>query len=105
MWRWALALPLFSATLFVSAFILFLVQPIIGKLILPMLGGTPQVWNTCMVFFQTALLAGYGYTHAVTTRLPLRKQLMLHCGFLILPLIFLFPLLTHVGPVGRQLID
>jgi hypothetical protein len=105
MWRWALALPLFSATLFISAFILFLVQPIIGKLILPMLGGTPQVWNTCMVFFQTALLAGYGYTHTATTRLPVRKQLIVHCCFLVLPLIFLFPLIKYVGPVGRALID
>jgi len=52
------ALPIFAVTLFVSAFILFLVQPIVGKMILPKLGGTPQVWNTCMVFFQAALLAG-----------------------------------------------
>src|SRR5207253_11000890 len=55
--RWPLALPLFAVTLFVSAFLLFLVQPMIGKLILPKLGGTPQVWNTCMLFFQLALLA------------------------------------------------
>ena len=86
-----MALPLFSATLFISAFILFLVQPIIGKLILPMLGGTPQVWNTCMVFFQTALLAGYAYTHTSTSRFPLHKQLMVHCGLLFLPLLILMP--------------
>ena len=55
-WRWPLALPIFVITIFVSAFLLFLVQPIVGKLILPKLGGTPQVWNTCMVFFQSALL-------------------------------------------------
>ena len=54
-----MALPLYALTLFISAFILFLVQPIIGKIILPKLGGTPQVWNTCMVFFQMVLLAGY----------------------------------------------
>jgi hypothetical protein len=84
-----LALPLFAATLFVSAFILFLVQPIIGKMILPALGGTPQVWNTCMVFFQAALLAGYAYTHTVSTRLPLRKQLILHGALLFLPIILL----------------
>src|SRR4051812_38013916 len=53
----------FSFTLFVSATLLFLVQPMIGKLILPQLGGTPAVWNTCMVFFQGVLLVGYGYTH------------------------------------------
>ncbi len=64
-----MALPFFALTLFVSAFILFLVQPIVGKIILPKLGGTPQVWNTCMVFFQMVLLAGYAYTHNATSRL------------------------------------
>jgi len=86
-----LALPLFAVTLFVSAFLLFLVQPMIGKLILPKLGGTPQVWNTCMMFFQMALLAGYGYTHTVSTRLPLRKQLVIHGILLLLPLAVLLP--------------
>ena len=57
-----MALPIFAVTLFVSAFLLFLVQPMIGKMILPNLGGTPQVWNTCMVFFQMALLAGCGWS-------------------------------------------
>jgi hypothetical protein len=87
-----LALPIFAITLFVSAFMLFLVQPMIGKMILPALGGTPQVWNTCMVFFQAALLAGYAYTHTVSTRLPLRKQLIMHAVLLILPLILLLAL-------------
>jgi hypothetical protein len=81
-----LALPLYAATLFVSAFILFLVQPMIGKLILPKLGGTPQVWNTCMVFFQMVLLAGYAYTHAVSNRLRLRQQLIIHAVLLLVPL-------------------
>jgi hypothetical protein len=82
---------LFAVTLFVSAFILFLVQPIIGKLILPKLGGTPQVWNTCMVFFQMVLLLGYFYTHAVSTRLKPRQQLILHSCLLVLPFIVLWP--------------
>lgn len=86
-----MALPLFAITLFVSAFLLFLVQPMIGKMILPKLGGTPQVWNTCMLFFQTALLAGYGYTHSISTKLPLRRQLIIHCVLLALPLLFLLP--------------
>jgi hypothetical protein len=77
--------------LFISAFILFLVQPIVGKIILPKLGGTPQVWNTCMVFFQTMLLAGYAYTHNASTRLTLRQQLMAHAGLLLIPLIVLLP--------------
>src|SRR5437879_4304108 len=89
-WRWPLALPIFTITIFVSAFLLFLVQPLIGKLILPRLGGTPQVWNTCMLFFQTTLLLGYFYTHA-TSKLTLRRQMILHCGLLIVPLLFLLP--------------
>jgi hypothetical protein len=81
-----LVLPLYAVTLFVSAFLLFLVQPMIGTMILPSLGGTPQVWNTCMVFFQSALLAGYAYSHTVTTRLPLRKQMVVHGLFLLVPI-------------------
>ncbi|MSQ94559.1 MAG: hypothetical protein EXR98_08375 [Gemmataceae bacterium] len=84
-----MALPMFVITLFVSAFLLFLVQPMIGKLILPKLGGTPQVWNTCMVFFQSVLLLGYAYTHTVSTRLKLRKQLMLHSALLAVPVVML----------------
>lgn len=96
-----MALPLFACTLFVSAFFLFLVQPIVGKMILPKLGGTPQVWNTCMVFFQTALLAGYAYTHTVSTRLKLRQQLMLHGIMLAVPFAVLLPLIFP-GPFYIQ---
>jgi hypothetical protein len=84
-----LALPLFAVTLFVSAFLLFLVQPMIGKMILPKLGGTPQVWNTCMLFFQTVLLAGYAYTHNLSTRLRIRIQLAVHTILLGLPIVVL----------------
>jgi len=86
-----LALPLFALTLFVSAFLLFLVQPMVGKMILPRLGGTPQVWNTCMVFFQSVLLAGYAYTHTVSTRLTVRRQLLIHSILLLVPFLVLFP--------------
>ncbi len=86
-----MSLPLYAATLFVSAFILFLVQPMIGKMILPKLGGTPQVWNTCMVFFQTVLLMGYFYTHLVSTRLKARQQILLHGLMLLIPLAILLP--------------
>src|ERR1700736_1714844 len=97
-WRWPLDLPIFAITLFVSAFLLFLVQPMIGKLILPKLGGTPQVWNTCMVFFQSALLLGYAYTHSVSTRLKLRQQLMIHGGILAVPILVMlvFPIYATV---------
>lgn len=87
-----MALPLFAITLFVSAFLLFLVQPMIGKMILPKLGGTPQVWNTCMMFFQTALLAGYGYTHSVSTKLGLKRQLIVHGCLLLVPIVVLLVL-------------
>lgn len=88
----------FTLTIFVSAFMLFLVQPLIGKLILPKLGGTPQVWNTCMLFFQSALLLGYAYTNAVSTRLKLRQQLMLHSAVLGIPILvmILFPIYHRV---------
>jgi spermidine synthase len=80
---------LFALTLFVSALLLFLVQPLIARMILPLLGGSPAVWNTCMVFFQAALLAGYLYAHCATTFLRPRHQVMLHAGLLLLPLLFL----------------
>jgi hypothetical protein len=85
-----LALIHFAITLFVSAFILFLVQPLIGKLVLPKLGGTPQVWNTCMVFFQMVLLLGYGYTHFVSTKLKPRAQVILHSVVLLLPFVVFY---------------
>ncbi|MBI2805489.1 MAG: hypothetical protein HYX68_10975 [Planctomycetes bacterium] len=98
-----MALPIYALTLFVSAFILFLVQPIVGKIILPKLGGTPQVWNTCMVFFQMVLLAGYAYTHNATTRLTLRQQLIAHGALLLLPLTLLLPFPFAIG--GADMVD
>jgi hypothetical protein len=84
-------LLMFALTLFTSAFLLFLVQPMVGKLITPLLGGTPAVWNTCMVFFQALLLAGYAYSHATSTWLGARKQAVLHLCVLLIPFAF-FPL-------------
>ena len=54
-------LLLYALTLFTGATLLFVMQPMVGKMILPLLGGTPAVWSTCMVFFQAALLGGYAY--------------------------------------------
>jgi len=71
---YGLMLLVFAVTLFVSATLLFLVQPMVGKMILPLLGGTPAVWNTCMVFFQAMLLLGYLYAHLTSTWLGVRKQ-------------------------------
>jgi hypothetical protein len=80
---------LFCLTLFVSAALLFCMQPMIAKMILPLLGGTPAVWNTCMVFFQAVLLAGYTYAHATSSWLGIRRQLTLHLVILTLPFIVL----------------
>ncbi|MFL6227258.1 MAG: hypothetical protein ACJ741_00610, partial [Pyrinomonadaceae bacterium] len=69
------ALPLlFSATLFVSAALLFWVEPMVAKMLLPLLGGTPAVWNTCLLFFQTMLLAAYAYALFASRRLTPRQQ-------------------------------
>ena len=80
---------LFAITLFVSATLLFLVQPMIAKMILPLLGGTPAVWNTCMVFFQAALLAGYAYVHVLTNGLKVRRQVLVHMVLLCIPIVVL----------------
>jgi hypothetical protein len=77
---------LYAATIFVSAALLFVVQPMFARMVLPVLGGSPAVWNTAMVFYQAALLAGYAYAHATTSRLGARKQAVLHVVVLILPL-------------------
>src|SRR5262249_1567544 len=76
-------------TLFVSATLLFLVQPMIAKMVLPLLGGTPAVWNTCMVFFQAALLVGYAYAHAITNWFSVRRQVQLHTLLLFIPIVVL----------------
>jgi len=80
---------LFSATLFVSAGLTFLVQPMFAKFVLPLFGSTPAVWNTSMLFFQTTLLAGYLYAHESTRRLGVRRQTALHLGVLLVGLLVL----------------
>lgn len=72
----------YAATIFISSFLLFLVQPIIAKQILPWFGGSAAVWTTCLVFFQSALLAGYAYAD-LTTRLGPRRQALLHVLLLV----------------------
>jgi hypothetical protein len=71
-------LVLFAVTMFTSAGLLFSVEPLLGKLVLPLFGGTPGVWATCTLFFQVMLLGGYLYAH-LGARLPLRTQLVVHC--------------------------
>ncbi len=68
----------FGLSIFTGAFLLFLVQPLIAKFILPWFGGSPAVWTTCMLFFQVLLLGGYAYAHLISTKLKPRKQALLH---------------------------
>jgi hypothetical protein len=93
---------LFSAALFISAGLLFWIQPLIAKTLLPLLGGAPAVWNTCLLFFQTMLLLGYLYALASSRWLSLRSQAAVHVSLLLLVAIYLFrspahaPILTSV---------
>jgi hypothetical protein len=75
-------LPAFAATLFVSALLLFAVQPMFTKMVLPLLGGSPAVWSVAMVFFQATLLAGYAYAHAATRWLDPRHAVLVHVALM-----------------------
>lgn len=97
-------LPIFAATIFTSATILFLVQPMVGKILLPYLGGTPAVWNTCMLFFQALLLAGYAYSHWSTSRLSPQTQVKLHLVVLGLALVVLFLLRFDIDPLAKGIL-
>lgn len=79
----------FAITLFLSATLLFLVQPMIGQMITPKFGGTPAVWITCMTFFQAALLIGYSYAHFAPNWLGSRRQILVHLALLLVPFLFL----------------
>ncbi|MBI1353126.1 MAG: hypothetical protein GC160_02185 [Acidobacteria bacterium] len=73
---------LFAITVFLGAFLLFQVQPLLGRYILPWFGGGPSVWTSCMLFFQTLLLGGYAYAHGIASRLSPRWQARLHLALL-----------------------
>ncbi len=90
---------LFAATAFLSAGLLFAVQPMIGKMLLPLLGGVPAVWNTCLVFFQAALLVGYAHAHLATRAGHVRRQLLLYLALAVSALAVL-PLRVPAGPLG-----
>jgi len=80
---------LFAVAIFTSASLVFVVQPMVTKLVLPMLGGSPAVWNTAMVFFQTALLAGYGYAHLLQKVGSIKTQVAIHLALLVAAALFL----------------
>src|SRR5579872_5478033 len=79
-------MPLYALTILVSAFLLFQVQPVIAKIILPWFGGSAAVWTVCLLFFQMVLLLGYLYAHAVVRYLRPRAQMLVHCGLLLVSL-------------------
>ena len=89
---------LFAATIFLSALLLFWIQLVMAKMLLPRLGGTPAVWNTCMLFFQVMLLAGYYQVVVTTSRFGVRKQAIFHGALLLISCLFL-PL-TFAGNPG-----
>lgn len=87
---------LYGCLIFSSAFLLFQIQPIIGKMILPWFGGSVAVWSTCMVFFQVLLLLGYSYAHVTTRYLKPRPQALLHVALLSVS-VFLLPITVEAA--------
>src|SRR5262245_35064957 len=96
-------MPFYALTIFVSAFLLFLVQPVMAKQILPWFGGSATVWATCLVFFQTALLAGYAYSDFVVRQLDSKAQIRLHIMLLVVSMVVL-PIIpaAHWKPEGAE---
>ena len=82
-------LVLFALTTLASAFLLFWIEPLFAKMVLPLLGGSPAVWNTCLMYFQAMLLVGYLYAHLTSRWLSTRRQVVVHVGLLILALVAL----------------
>ncbi len=83
------AVPLFVLTTFTASALLFLVEPMFAKMVLPKLGGSPSVWNACVLFFQAALLSGYLYAHVTTRWLGARRQAVAHLVLMVTALAFL----------------
>ncbi|MGM0558886.1 MAG: spermidine synthase [Myxococcota bacterium] len=81
----------FALTIFVSATLLFVVQPMVGKMLLPHMGGSSSVWTTCMLFFQAMLVLGYGYAHVLAQKLAPKRQVWLHLVLLVLALAVSLP--------------
>jgi SAM-dependent methyltransferase len=99
----ATILPVFASTLFLSAGLMFLVEPMVAKMVLPRLGGAAAVWSTCLVFFQTMLLLGYAYAHLSTRLLPRRAQVILHVCVLLPLSAAVLPLALGAGaPPAEQ---
>ena len=85
----SLLLRVYAAAIFLSAALLFAVQPMFTKMVIPKLGGSPSVWSVAMVFFQAVLLAGYAYAHVLTSYLPGRRSIIVHLVVMVAALFFL----------------
>jgi hypothetical protein len=95
---------IFASTVFLSAFLLFQIQPIVAKMILPWFGGSSSVWSVCMVFFQAELLLGYAYVHWLHEKLSPNKQVIVHASLLALSLLML-PVAADPSWKGDALTD
>src|ERR671922_3060420 len=80
---------LFAISIFLSAFLLFQIQPMIGKFILPWFGGTPAVWSTLLLFFQVLLTGGYAYAYWLTRRVKVERQANIHSRLILFAIVFL----------------
>jgi hypothetical protein len=90
----------FALTIFLSAFLLFQVQLLLGKELLPLFGGAPAVWTACVLVFQLLFLAGYGYSHGLAAWLPVRRRTSFTAPFWVFPP-FIWPLWPHPPtPIG-----
>lgn len=89
-------LPLYGITIFLSAALMFLLQVIFARMVLPLLGGSPAVWNTAMVFYQAVLLAGYAYAHCLSAKFRIGRQVKIHAVLLVLAALAL-PLAVPTG--------
>lgn len=95
--RLATTIPLYAGTLFLSAFLLFGIQPMFAKMVLPRLGGSPGVWSVAMVFFQSVLLAGYAYAHWLVSRFTIRRAALIHLALMGLVLLVGLPIGIAAG--------
>src|SRR5215210_3892968 len=88
---------MFGGTLLLAAFLLFVVEPMFAKMVLPLLGGSPAVWNTCVLFFQSMLLLGYLYAHLGPRLLGVRRHAVLHLIAVLLSLLALPITIRTIG--------
>ena len=87
---------IYGPTIFLSAALLFFVQPLFAKMVLPILGGAPAVWTTAMLFFQSALILGYGYAHVLSRYVNVPGQIAIHAALWVVAAISL-PLAVDAG--------